>query len=296
MHVLILSGANVVAGSNNTQYRYNFPQSINLDKYASIALLKLDIYYCWFNISSSLYNNHQFSYKWFDSSGNLTVTRTVTLADGNYTVSDLNKAFQSVMFANNHYLKDADGNIVYYLSFDTNATLYAIQMYCNPLPTALPTGYTKPVADTTWKLPTVFATTPQIIIPSTGNFSKLFGIPAGTYPSATQASKYSITSVTTPMMSPASSLLMCCSLCNQPYSVPSNVLYSFNAGASSFGDIITVAPNSLSFLPCKQGSYNQMTIEFKDQDYNNVKLQDNQMVMMLVLRTRSDIELETIKE
>jgi hypothetical protein len=65
---------------------------------------------------------------------------------------------------------------------------------------------------------------------------------------------------------------------------------------SSFGDIITVAPNSLSFLPCKQGSYNQMTIEFKDQDYNNVKLQDNQMVMMLVLRTRNDIELETIKE
>ncbi len=81
MHVLILSGANVVAGSNNTIYKYQFPQSIQLDKYASIALLKLDIYYCWFNISASLYNNHQFSYKWFNSSESLATTHTVTLAD-----------------------------------------------------------------------------------------------------------------------------------------------------------------------------------------------------------------------
>lgn len=287
---IILSGSNVVSGTNNTQYKYRFPNAITFDKYASVALISANLYYSWFNISSSLYNNNVFSYKWFDSSGALTATFTVTVADGWYDVSSINKYLQAVMYANGHYLLDSNSSPVYYISFDTNTSLHAIQLYVTPLPITLPTGYTKP-SGVTWILPVTTAKTPQLIISSTNNFKTLIEFTAGTYPSAVQASKYSKTSDSTPTMSPASSLLMCCSLCNQPYSSPSNVLYSFNNKDVSFGGMITVEPNALNYVPCKQGTVNEMIIEFRDQDYNRVVLQDSQMVIMLSLQIKDDYTL-----
>jgi hypothetical protein len=287
-YTIILSGSNVVSGTNNTQYKYRFPNAITFDKYSSVALISANLYYSWFNVSSSLYNNNVLSYKWFNSSGVVADTFTVTLADGWYDVSSINKYLQAVMYSNGHYLKDASASPVYYVSFDTNSSLYAIQLYVTPMPSTLGT-YTKP-SGVTWNLPST-ATTPQVIISSTNNFKSLIGFKAGTYPSATQASKYSYTSDTTPTMSPASSLLMCCSLCNQPYSSPSNVLYSFNSKDVDFGGMISVEPNSLNYVPVKQGTTNEFTIEFRDQDYNRVVLQDSQMVIMLSLQTKEDYTL-----
>lgn len=295
MHNIVISGSNVVPGTNNTQYKYKFPSSITLDKYTSIALVSLNIYFSWFNINASLYNNNKFSYKWFNSSGVLNQTINVTIPDGYYQVSDLNKYLQSVMYANGHYLLDANSNAIYYLSFDTNSILYAVQLYSNPVPTlasAGSSGYTKPTS--AWGYPSA-ATTPQVIIPSTGKFSTLIGINAGTYPTASQSTKYAVSSQSTPQLSPASSLLICCSLCNQPYSSPSNVLYSFSKGDTSFGSTVIIEPKAQCFLPIKQGTYSEMTIEFRDQDYNPVVLQDSQLVMMLVIRTKEDIELQTVK-
>lgn len=285
-YTIILSGSNVVSGTNNTQYKYRFPNAITFDKYSSVALISANLYYSWFNISSSLYNNNVLSYKWFNSSGELSTTHTVTLADGWYDVSSINKYLQAIMYANGHYLLDTSQTPVYYISLDTNSSLYAIQLYVSPVPATLGTTYTKP-SGATWGLPST-ATTPQVIISSTNNFKSLIGFKAGTYPSATQSSKYSYTSDTTPTMSPASSLLMCCSLANQPYSNPSNVLYSFNNQDVSFGSMISVEPNNLNYVPCKPGTINEFTIEFRDQDYNKVVLQDSQMVIMLSLKTKED--------
>lgn len=299
MHLITLNSSNVVASTNNTRYKYTFPSGITFDQYSSVALISCNIYYSWFNISSS-YNNNKISYKWID-----TVTYTITIPDGNYSVSSLSLYIQSVMYANLHYMLDGttSKNPVYFISLAENSTLYAVQLYCNRVPTAneilststsIYKNYTKPTG-ATWSQPTTDTTArPQVIISSTNDLCDILGLSAGTYPSTltSTANTYSVTSDYTPQVSPVSSIIMTCSLCNQKMSRPTNILYSFNATGVSFGESIDVVPSQLMFVPITNGNTTEFYVEFRDQDFNQMYIRDPQLVIMLAIKTKSDILLE----
>ena len=286
MRTLIISGNDLIPNDYyGNKYRYNFPVgsvSFNDDQ---VAVASIQMYYSWFNISSastgSRYNNNSFSYVWYNGSGSATFN--VVIPDGYYSVETLNAFFQSVMIQQGHYLVNGSGQNVFYLELTENPTYYAIQFNSFPIPTSLPSGWTNPSGLT---FPAT-ATTPQIIIPNT-NFQNVIGFNAGTYPTPTQSTTYSLLSQFTPQVSPVSSLVMTCNLVQNRYAIPSTLLYSFTASGVAFGELINEKPPELSFNDITDGSYNSIEVSFLDQNLNDVKLNDTQLVILLVVRNRKE--------
>ncbi len=60
---LILNSANVVAGSNNSKFQYNFPNGGYVFKEDVIALQAVSMYFSAYNITKA-YNNTTYSYTW----------------------------------------------------------------------------------------------------------------------------------------------------------------------------------------------------------------------------------------
>ncbi len=280
LYPIILNSSNVVDGSNNSIYRYNFPQgSVKFHK-SKVAVASISMYYSWYNILASLGNN-TFAYTWYGFGASS--VNTITIPDGFYDIAGLNSYLQSQMIANGHYLVDAAGDYVYYLEFATNSTYYSIQFNSYPIPTALPVGYSNPAAIT---FPAV-ATTPQITIAADA-FRDIIGFNAGTYPAATQATTYSKLSDYTPQVSPVQSVILSCTLLNNKYSNPGTILYSFSPAGTSFGSLIQATPSQFSFVDIQSGQYNTFDIAFLDQTYNYLKINDSNLVVQLLIETKMD--------
>jgi hypothetical protein len=276
---------NSFVSSDNSTYTYRFPlgSQPTFEKGDKIALDSLSMYYSWPSITSTNGNN-TFQYVWpFNSS----TTTTVTVPDGFYTIEDLNAYLQYIMIANKHYLVDSSGNYVYYLNFSTNSVRYAVQLDVSPLPTALGT-YTYP-SGATWTLSGT-ATYPQIVIPSSNSISNIIGFNAGTYPSTTTpaTSTYSKISDFTPQVTPVSSVVVTCSLLNNSYSIPNNLLYSF-APNTTYGSQITITPPSKTFVDMQGGKVSEFSISFLDQNFNKLKIQDNNVVILLTIATKDEL-------
>ena len=285
MYVIILNSINIVPGSSNTKLRYNFPKSIKFEKNSQIALSTLNMFYSWFNINASLYNNNKLQYVWFDATGSLNTTYTINIPDGYYSVETIIEFVQSILVTNGHYLtRVSDGKYIYHIEFVSNPTYYAVQLNVYyMLALAESTGYTR--GQTTWNFPTA-RTCPQVIINSTNNFKSLIGFNAGTFPSINNATTFqTFLSTSTPTLSPVSSLVMTCSLCQQDLSTPDNILFCFTAGQTVFGDTIDIKASAMSFVDIRAGSYNFIELNFLDQNMNMLNIRDPQMIVMLTIRT-----------
>jgi hypothetical protein len=285
MRTIIISGTDLVPNDYyGNKFRYDFPVGSVSFKDDQIAVSSVQMYYSWFNITSSntgsRYNNNVFQYQWYGAAP--IAVSTITIPDGYYSVATLNAYLQSQMVANGHYLVDSFGDYVYYLEFVENPSAYAVQLNSFPIPTALPALWTNPAGMT---FPAV-ATTPQIIILSTNNFKDVIGFNAGTYPSPTQATNYSKTSDYTPQVSPVSSIVMTCSLVQNRYSVPNTLIYSFTPAGTAFGDIINVQPSELAFNDISDTTVNSIEITFLDQNLRDIKLNDSQLVVLLVIKNK----------
>jgi len=286
MRTIIISGTDLVPNDYyGNKFRYDFPVGSVSFKDDQIAVSSVQMYYSWFNITSSntgsRYNNNSFQYYWYDNTGQIGPF-TITIPDGYYSVATLNAYLQSQMVANNHYLIDSFGDYVYYMEFVENPSAYAVQFNAFPIPTALPALWTAPVGFT---FPAV-ASTPQLVVLSTNNFKDVIGFNAGTYPTITQATNYSAISSYTPQVSPVSSVVMTCSLVQNRYAIPNTLIYSFTPAGTSFGDIINVQPSELSFNDISDTSTNSIEITFLDQDLRDIKLNDSQLVILLVIKNK----------
>ena len=100
---LNFSTTNLPAGTSTHDFQISFP-SLELDRNHEyeIALTSYNIWYSWYNVSSTLGNN-QFDYN--DGTGNV----TYTIANGQYSVSQLNSAMRALVVANG---KTPDFNFV----------------------------------------------------------------------------------------------------------------------------------------------------------------------------------------
>jgi hypothetical protein len=182
----------------------------------------LALYYSWYSISQAQ-NNNKFSIQFPSGSGN--TTYNITIPDGTYSVSDLNNYLQYFFFQNGLYIQNSTTSaITYYMQFVENPTAYRIQLISYALPTSLPAGSTNGGGIT-------FPTTsrqPQLVVNNTG-FGSIVGFSNGTYPSAQTSSTYTQNGDLVPQVSPVQSVLMQCSIVQNPLALSNQTLHVFTS-------------------------------------------------------------------
>lgn len=302
MRTLILNSSNIVPGSNNSALLYRFPAgSVHIHKGQKLALSSLSMYYSTFNITASQ-NNNLFYYVWVDGSVN-----AVLFPDGFYDAVAINNYLHFVMVQNRHFLEDGTGNFVYFITITINANVYGIEFNCFPMSTALATtnGWVLP-SGATWVIPTnIIVSMVQIVANA---FRDIVGFNAGYYPQGsptyaiatiagvppaqTQTPSYStvqtFVSSNIPQITPLSSYILTCNLINNNYAIPNNLLYCFSP-QGVFGSQFTIAPSGqLSFINIQEGLYDRFVIAFTDQNNNPVKIQDPNMVILIVITDPDD--------
>lgn len=272
LYPIILNSSNLASTSTNNVYRYNFPTGAVHFKKCKIAVASVALYYSWYNITAAAGNNtFQFI---FPGSG----TKTVTLPDGFYSISTLNTYLQNYCILNGLYLVDGSGNYVYYLEFVTNSTYYGVQFNAYPVPTSLPSGYSNPGA---MPFPGV-SVTPQLIVGSNA-FQTIIGFSAGTYPSVTQSSTYSVLSTSTPQVTSVNSVVMTCSLLQNRYANPNTIIYSFPINVT-YGSLLSSDPNQYSFCDVYDGQYTFFDITFLDQNLGQLAIRDTSLLIQLLIQ------------
>ena len=261
---------------SNSSYKYAFPYSVNLEDF-SLAVSDVNIYYSWYSISSVL-NNNKFEIYWPSGVGNLTYG--VTIPDGSYTVGQLNSFLQSYFITNGLYLtNNTTGNNVYYMEFVENSTAYRVQLNSYPVPTSLPSGFTNGGMPA---FPTV-SRQPQLNVINSNNFYQIIGFSSGVYPPTQTSTTYNKNGDLVPQLSPVSSVLMHCSVVNNPYSSSNQLIHIFTAAGVEYGSMISSIPPSLNFVPCN-GNVSEITINFTDQNYLPLNIIDSSLTIKLVLR------------
>jgi hypothetical protein len=270
---LILNSANVV-GQNKNVYKYDFINgSFNIKENAEICIGNCTIPYSWFNISSSLNNN---TFTIIDWLGN---PHSIVLPNGFYQVSDINAYLQNYFLNNGMYLLDANGLAVVYVYMAVNQNSYANQILTYAVPTSLPTGWSLPTISTWIGFPAT-PIAPSVVILDNA-FQTYLGFSAGSYGGGN--TDKSFLSNITPNTTTVNSLIMRCSLVNNPVSMPTDVLDSIPIN-STFGANINYTPSFQKFVKCSSGSYSSLIITLVDQDFNNIQMLDSNVSISLLLK------------
>lgn len=276
---IIFTRSNIVAGSNNTTLLYKFPNTVSFPNH-EIALSSLAMFYAWRNIDASLYGNNILTYTW-ENAANAQTTYTITIPDGLYEIADINSYCQYVMIANGHYLVNASGQNVYYFNMVVNPNLYAIQINTYQFPIALPVGYTNPAA-----IPFPAQTfKPQVATPA--NFNNIVGF-ASTFISARDLGvaypdTNSYTSITSPQVQPAPTLILNTSNINNIYSNPSTCIYAVTPTVA-IGEQIVERPPEFSWNKLTSGTYSEIRIQLTTPTGALVPILDPQMTVILAIR------------
>jgi len=104
----VLNSTNVV-GTSNSSFLYKFPNgSLKVPSGSQMGISQITLPYSFFNVTQALGNN-TFSYS-IQNSSNAYVLYSITLANGFYTINDVNNALQSAMKSNGHYFYNNGAN------------------------------------------------------------------------------------------------------------------------------------------------------------------------------------------
>lgn len=267
---IILNSDNV-NNSTNSQYKYNFiTGNFKVNEGAEISVSQIQIPYSWFNITVA-YNNNAFNF--IDWLGN---TYNIILPDGFYTIADVNQFMQEFFINNGMYLINGGKN-VYFFSIFTNQQYYTNQFLFYPVPTSLPSGFTQP---SNWIGYPPTSVCPQVVILN-NNFTVYTGFNSGTYGGG--PSPLSILSQNTPNGSNVNSLLVRCSLVSNPVGFPTDILDSF-AVEGTFASNINYSPRFEKWVRLKSGVYNNLIIDFVDQNNNPIIAKDKNVTISLLLK------------
>ena len=276
---IIFTRSNIVPGTNNTTLLYKFPNTVSFPNH-EVALSSLAMFYAWRNIDLGLYGNNTLTYTW-ENAANVQTTYTITIPDGLYEIADLNSYCQYVMIANGHYLVNASGQNVYYFNMVVNPNLYAIQLNTYQFPIALPVGYTNPAV-------VVFPAQtfkPQVATPS--NFNNIIGFASNFVSARDLGLAYpdtnSYTSITSPQVQPAPTLILNTSNINNIYSNPSTCIYAITPTVA-IGEIINERPPEFSWNKLTTGTYSEIRIQISTPTGVLVPILDPQMTIVLAIR------------
>ena len=271
MDSFIINQNNAVKGSSS-KFQVKLPTPIFL-KDKSSALAYLGIYYSWRNITQKLGNNF-FQYQLNGS------TYDVVIPDGFYSISDINDFLEYVMADNGHYLVDEESNNVYFLSLNANIIYYQVTFTCKPIPTVLPLGHTNP------KGLSLSGTTPQFIFSNTG-FNQLLGVNSGSYPTlANTTIKNTFNSQKIAQISPVTTVLVGSNLSNNQHNnVNRTVFFQFTPN-TTYGSYMTYQPSFPIFFDSNNGYYDNIVLEFYDQNGNALDIIDTNITATILLKDK----------
>ena len=299
MFVIVLNQSNLVQDGLNSTLVHKFPNSVVFkDKY--IAVSSISMFYSWFNVLQ-IKNNNTFSYTW--TSGATTTTYNIDIPDGLYEISDINNYVQFICIQNGTFWTIL-GNNYYPFELLVNANRYAIQLNTYLIPTSLPTDATIPTNFPGW--PTTqqnsvvtFPAQFNLIVGYTANFSSNPNLNNAYTPQipSSQSQNFvaklaggqlSYLSNFSPQVQPNSNVLFNISNINNPYTIPSSVIYSLTP-AVKIGEQITDTPPNFMWNRLIDGTYNELRLQLKGSDGNLLRINDPNMTILLTIRDKFDI-------
>ena len=283
--ILTLNSTNVSNTNTNTTFKYNFINGGFTCKDYEMCVSSVTLPYSFYNVSS-FYSNKTFSLIFPTAA--TTVQYDITLPDGFYTVNDINSYIQQVCVTNGAYLIDTSGNYVYFVQLVYNVAYYSVQLLTFLVPNAIGT-YTRPssglYSTTGTGLPST-ASTPQLVLASSGSIKSIIGFASGTFPPTTQTASWNTSSTLTPVGSTVNSIIMQCSLVHNACTTPSDILDSMPIKDTSFGSNITYDPSFEKFESISDGTFNNFTFSFRDQSLNEIYARDPNVSITLIIRPR----------
>jgi hypothetical protein len=119
-------------------------------------------------------------------------SKTCTLPDGEYSISDINNAIHLQMENNLHYLVDDTGTNVYYVNLYPAPVYNRYMVVCSVIPDSLPSGWSLPTG-ATWSLPATPSTAQCVLLDNTLTSYNL-GFNDQTFPAAPAATEQSLIS------------------------------------------------------------------------------------------------------
>ena len=275
--LIVINSSNYVQGSGN-RFVYTLPSSVKLTTKSKVGVAAISVYNSTFNISAARGNNTLA----FDFHAASTITKTYTIPDGYYSVSDLNYFLQSKMFADNLYVFSNNGaNVVYFFEIVLNSVQYSTQLNSYYLPQtgeAVTLGYTKP-SGASWAFP-VANRAPQLTFNAA--FGSLIGFNAQQFPASVFSTNQSKISEKSPNISPIDSYNLTCNLINSRYSIPNNVFFSLPL-TGSLGQLITFNSSNLVMNDIAPNVYSNIVIQFFDQLFNKFDMRDVEIVISIVI-------------
>ena len=284
---LVINSANLSNPNTNGTYTYNFiGGGFTVKDDTMVMLSSAQIPYSIFNITSA-YNNSKFTLAFPTGAAVGTYTnKFIEIPDGFYTIEDLNSYIQQYCITEGLYLIDNEGNNVYYIAFYVNPTSYAIQILLYLVPRSLPVGWTQP---SNWIGYSTYTAdrTPHIHLPPTSKFNEYIGFNSGQYPpTLPQLTNYSVLSnKKPPIASYVNSIIVHCSLVNNPVVSPSDILDAFQISNASFGENINYMPSVEKYVKLTKGTYSSMIITLTDQNNNPINFIDPNILITLLFRT-----------
>lgn len=290
---LVVNSSNVSNRNTNATYTYNFiGGNFTVDDDFEVMLSSAQIPYSIFNITAA-YNNNSFVLAFPTGAAVGSYTNfTVTIPDGFYTIPDLNSFMQQFAISNGLYLIDVIGEHVYYTpAFYVNPVSYAIQILLYTVPRSLPTGWTQPANWIGYSTYTADRT-PHIHISANNNFDDYIGFTPGQYPpSLPRTTDYSVLSnKKPPIASYVNSIIIHCSLVNNPVVSPSDILDAFQISNTTFGANINYNPSVEKFVKLTRGSYSSMILYLTDQNNNPINLIDPNILLTLLFRKKKYLQ------
>jgi hypothetical protein len=312
MRTIVLNESNLVQDGENNKLVYQFPNSV-LFKNTYVALQSASLYYSWYNISVALGNN-AYQFRMPNNLG-VTTTHTVIMPDGIYEVKDIDAYFQYFCLQEGLYWTTPTGEQVFYMKFEVNLSLYAIQVCCYSPPysgaggnpnnytpafgTALsptretltpifPNAFTKTIG---WPTPNQLLTVglPNGVwggfdwasLPTPVNQSGLYYLVPFSWNYTTGVVAYS--SNNSPQVNPNGSIYISCSNINNPYAIPSTTIYAITPTGVA-GSAIVEKPPQFCWNKFIDGTYNRLAVTFLGLDGRPIKIQDPQMTILLAIK------------
>lgn len=302
---IVFTPSSVIQDGQNNKLVFKFPGSVKLDNH-SVAVSALSMYYSWRNITAALGNN-TFSITIFP--GTYPQTFTCVFPDGSYTISDINSYFQYFCIQSGLYLIDATGKNVFFATFTTNKTKYAIEIQTFSVnPMNPPLGYTRPINFPAPVIPVQDPRDPPIpaiiynpwnaVLSFPSGFNKIIGYTAGfatdanldvqttgVTPNGGYASGATIAylSSVAPQIQPNPVVLVSCTGVSNKYSL-APVIYSFTSGGASVGALISERPSSLDYISMIPGVYSELKLTLMGADFLPLAIQDGNISIMLSIR------------